>query len=245
MSRFKLIVEYDGTPFCGWQRQNASPSVQGHIEAALLKLTGQTVTLMAAGRTDAGVHARGQVIHIDLIRSLQPHQLQQGLNALLRPLPISITYVTPVADDFHARFSASMRHYQYLIINRPGELALDQHRAWLIYKPLNLEKMTQAASYFLGTHDFTSFRATECQAQNPIKTLSTLSIWKSGDNIYIDVSSRSFLHHQVRNMVGTLKWVGEGKTQPSDISAIFTARDRRKAGPTAPACGLTFMHVDY
>lgn len=245
MPRFKLLVEYHGTPYVGWQRQDNGPSVQGELEKAIFKLAGEQVTVTAAGRTDAGVHATGQVVHFDLEKNLSADRVQGGLNFHLKPNPIAIRAAEPVADDFHARFSAQGRSYLYRIINRRAPLAIDTDRAWWVAVHLDADAMHEAAQILLGRHDFTSFRAAACQAQSPDKTLDVLEVTRVNEEIRIVAQARSFLHHQVRNMVGTLKLVGEGKWTPARVRQALDARDRSAAGPTAPPEGLYFTGVTY
>lgn len=245
MTRFKLTIEYDGTPYAGWQRQDDQPSIQGSIERALYQFAQEDVTIQCAGRTDAGVHARGQVAHLDLTKDRTPFQLSEGLNFYLKDEPIVILSAEVVDDDFNARFSAIHRAYEYRIINRRTPLAIDLNRAWHIPWELDVAAMQAAANRLLGTHDFTSFRASHCQSKSPVKTLDTLTVTRRDDGIVITTSARSFLHHQVRNMVGTLSLVGSGKWQLDDVSAALAAKDRTRSGPTAPAWGLTLMEVTY
>lgn len=245
MPRYKLVLEYDGTPFCGWQRQSTDASVQASLESAALAFCGEQVQVVAAGRTDAGVHARGQVAHLDLARAVAVETLRNALNFHLKPQPVVVLEALAVADDFHARFDARMRHYRYLIVNRRAPLALERGRAWLVPGRLDAEMMHEAGQRLVGRHDFTSFRSTLCQAKSPVKTLSQLTVVRSGSEIELWARARSFLHHQVRNMVGTLKLVGEGRWSVDRMDAVLAARDRAAAGPTAPACGLCLMRVDY
>ncbi|MCC6947440.1 MAG: tRNA pseudouridine(38-40) synthase TruA [Bradyrhizobiaceae bacterium] len=245
MPRYKLTIEYDGTPFVGWQVQDNGPSVAGAIEAALAKFAGETPKLFGAGRTDAGVHALGQVAHVDLGKEWETDTIRDALNAHLRPAPIAILRVEPVAPDFDARFSARARHYLYRIANRRADLALDRDRAWRIAKPLDSAAMHEAAQRLVGHHDFTTFRSAECQAKSPVKTLDVLDVVRSGEEIRVTASARSFLHHQVRSMVGSLALVGEGKWSADDLAAALEARDRAACGPVAPACGLYLVRVDY
>jgi tRNA pseudouridine38-40 synthase len=245
MPRYKLTIEYDGGPFRGWQRQSAGDSVQHALEDAVRGFCGEDVQVIAAGRTDAGVHASGQVAHVDLSRLVTPETLRNALNYHLRPRPVTVLAAAVVADDFHARFSAKARHYLYRIVNRRAPLALEAGRAWQVPAALDVEIMQEAAQRLIGRHDFTSFRSALCQAKSPVKTLDRLTIRRLGDRIEITALARSFLHHQVRNMVGTLKLVGEGRFPVSHVEAVLAARDRAAAGPTAPACGLYLMRVDY
>lgn len=245
MPRFKLTIEYDGAPFVGWQRQKNGLSVQEAIEQAITAFTGEGVTVKGAGRTDAGVHALGQVAHIDLSRAWPADTVRDAINAHLRPEPVSILSVEAVSDDFDARFSARKRHYLYRIVDRRAPLALDRGRAWSVPARLDAATMHVAAQELVGKHDFTTFRASECQARSPIKTLDSLDVLRCGDEITVRASARSFLHNQVRSMVGTLKKVGEGKWQASEVAAALAARDRTRSGPVAPAHGLYLVAVDY
>jgi tRNA pseudouridine38-40 synthase len=245
MARWKLTIEYDGRPFSGWQRQENGPSVQASVEQAIRKLTGETVTIAAAGRTDAGVHAFGQVAHADIAKDFAPDKMRDALNAHLRPHPVAVLQAEPVADDFHARFDATKRHYLYRIVNRRSPLALDAGRAWQVQTPLDAEAMHAGAQRLVGHHDFTTFRAAECQAKSPVKTLDLLRVSRHGEEISIEASARSFLHHQVRSMVGSLKLVGQGKWTPNDMGLALAARDRSECGPVAPPDGLYLVRVDY
>ena len=246
MARFKLILEYDGAPFVGWQRQDNGPSVQAAVEDALRALTGQAVEVVGAGRTDSGVHALGQVAHIDLVdERFDGRKLREALNYHLKPAPIAVLAAAPVPSDFHARFSATARAYLYIIVNRRAPLAIDRGRAWQVRQPLDVAAMAAAAEPLLGHHDFTSFRAAQCQAKSPCKTLDRLTVTREGNEIHIEAGARSFLHHQVRNIVGTLKWAGEGKWTTHEVVAALAARDRSAAGPTAPADGLYLVSVAY
>ena len=245
--RYKLTLEYDGTNLLGWQRQLDGPSAQEYLEQVLELLSGHHSEVAAAGRTDAGVHALGQVAHIDFETAMEPWKIREAFNANLRQLnaPVAVLDVTPVDDSFHARFSAVGRGYIYRILNRRSASVLRENRVWWVPIPLDIEAMREGAKYLLGHHDFTSFRASACQAKSPIKTLDKLDISRQDDEIIFTVEARSFLHHQVRNMVGTLKMVGEGKLKPQDIKTILEAKDRAKAGVTAPACGLYLNKVMY
>ncbi|MEC7515549.1 MAG: tRNA pseudouridine(38-40) synthase TruA [Pseudomonadota bacterium] len=246
MARFKLTLEYDGAPFVGWQRQDNGPSVQAALEDALRALTGRAVEVVGAGRTDAGVHALGQVAHIDLAdERFDGRKLREALNYHLKPAPIAVLAAAAAPADFHARFSATARAYLYVIVNRRAPLAIDRGRAWQVRQPLDVAAMAAAAEPLLGHHDFTSFRAAQCQAKSPCKTLDRLTVTREGDEIHIEAGARSFLHHQVRNIVGTLKWAGEGKWTAREVAAALAARDRAAAGPTAPADGLYLVSVAY
>lgn len=244
-TRFKLTIEYDGTPYAGWQRQDDVPSVQRAIERAVFAFAQEEVTLHTAGRTDAGVHARAQVAHFDLAKPRSAYEVMEGLNFHLREEAIAIVAAQEVEESFHARFSATQRAYEYRIINRRAPLKLDANRAWHVPWALDTSAMHHAAQRLVGHHDFTSFRDAKCQAHSPIKTLDALSAVQHGDDILIRTHARSFLHHQVRNMVGTLALVGAGKWTADDVSAALAAQNRSAAGPTAPACGLYLVHVGY
>lgn len=245
--RYKITLEYDGTDTLGWQRQLDGPSIQQYLEEILEILNGYPKEVASAGRTDAGVHALGQVAHIDLDRPMEPFKIREAFNANLREkgAPASILEVEPVPETFHARFSATGRGYIYRILNRRAPSPLRHNRVWWVPVPLDIEKMRQGAQYLLGYHDFTSFRATACQAKSPLKTLDRLDIERQGDEIIFTLEAKSFLHHQVRNMVGTLKLVGDGHLSPQDIQTILEQKNRSAAGPTAPACGLYLNKVFY
>lgn len=245
MPRYRLTLEYDGGPFVGWQRQTSGPSVQAALEAALAKFTGEAPEATAAGRTDAGVHALGQVVHVDLARDWQPQKICDALNYHLRPDPVSAIAAALVPDTFHARLSAIRRSYLYRILNRRAPPALEAGRVWHVERTLDVEAMHDAAQALVGHHDFTSFRASICQARSPVKTLDRLAVRRVGDEIHVDASARSFLHHQVRNLVGTIAQVGLGKWSRRDVERALAARDRRAAGPTAPAEGLYLVDVGY
>ncbi len=245
MPRYKLTIEYDGTGFAGWQRQNHDISIQQRVEEAIEAYCQTHCPITSAGRTDAGVHATGQVAHVDLPEERSEFSVRQGINYYLPDVAISVLNAALVDDEFHARFNAVKRHYRYRIINRAAPPALDAMRAWHIHKPLAIDAMREAAAHLIGQHDFTSFRASECQAKSPIKTLDQLDISVEGENVLIAVSARSFLHHQVRNLVGTLAQVGIGKWEPAQLKTALDARDRSAGGPTAPAHGLYFTQVDY
>jgi tRNA pseudouridine38-40 synthase len=245
MPRYKLVLEYDGTPFVGWQRQDNGHTVQSALEAAITKLSGETVTVVAAGRTDAGVHALAQVAHVDLARDWPLHTVRDALNFHLQPDPITVIEASVVAGDFSARFSAVERRYLYRILNRRAPPAVERHRVWHVPHPLDAAAMHDAAQALVGHHDFSTFRAGSCQARSPEKTLDQLDVSRMGDEIQIVARARSFLHHQVRNMVGTLKLVGDGKWSRGDVEAALAARDRTRGGPTAPAEGLYLTGVRY
>jgi tRNA pseudouridine38-40 synthase len=245
MPRYRMTVEYDGGPFVGWQRQDNGPSVQAAIEAAIARCSGETVSVIGAGRTDAGVHARGQVLHVDLAKAWDAFRLSEAVNHYLKPEPIAVLEASLAADDFHARFSATERRYRYLVANRRAPLTIDRAQAWQVMPPLDAAAMDLAAQRLVGHHDFSSFRASLCQAKSPVKTLSRLSVRRDDDLVLVEAAAPSFLHHQVRNIVGTLLLVGLGKWTADDVSAALAARQRARAGETAPAHGLTLMTVVY
>jgi len=245
MPRYKLTLEYDGTPFVGWQLQDNGPSVQGRLAAAINAFSGEDATPRGAGRTDAGVHALGQVAHFDLVKDWEPDKVRDALNAQLRPDPISVLTCERTAEDFDARFSAKARHYLYLVVDRRAPLALEHNRAWGVFRPLDAEAMHEAAQILIGNHDFSTFRSTECQAKSPVKTLDCLDVSRRGEVIRVDASARSFLHNQVRSMVGSLKLVGEGRWTKRDLRQALEACDRNTCGPVAPPCGLYLVKVDY
>jgi tRNA pseudouridine38-40 synthase len=245
MPRYKITIEYDGTPFAGWQVQANAPSVQGELARAIKGFCGEDASPRGAGRTDAGVHARGQVAHFDLMRDYPAETVRDAVNFHLRPSPIAILACDKVAEDFDARFSATARHYLYSILNRRAPPVLDRDRVWHVTARLDADAMADAASVLVGRHDFTTFRAAQCQAKSPIRTLDALNVARRGEKIEITASARSFLHHQVRSMAGCLKLVGEGRWTRADLRAALEARDRAACGPVAPACGLYFMRVDY
>ena len=245
MPRYALTIEYDGGPFVGWQRQLNGASIQARLEDAVFAVNGARVVVHGAGRTDAGVHALGQVAHVDLVKDWSCDRLRDALNAHLKPDPIAICYVESVSLAFEARFSAIRRHYRYLIDNRRAPLTLTLGRAWHVKWSLDAQAMHEAAQSLLGRHDFTTFRASECQASSPIRTLERLDVRRSGERIEIDVSARSFLHNQVRSIAGSLEHVGSGKWRPADLIAALDARDRKRCGQVAPPQGLYLMAVDY
>jgi len=253
MARFKLIIEYDGGPFVGWQRQQNGLGVQQAVEEAAAAFSGETATVHCAGRTDAGVHALGQVAHVDLAGDWRADKVRDALNAQLRdvlaahgcPRAVSVLDAEAVDDDFHARFSAMERAYEYRILNRRAPAAIDRGRVWWMPRPLDAAAMDAAAKRLLGRHDFTTFRAVGCQANSPDKTLDQLDVVRDGDLIRVTARARSFLYHQVRNMVGTLSLVGEGKWSADDIAAALAARDRTAGGPSAPPDGLYLTGVGY
>jgi tRNA pseudouridine38-40 synthase len=243
-TRFRLTVEYDGRPFMGWQRQAHGPSVQGAIEAAAFAVTAETVTLHAAGRTDAGVHAAGQVAHVDIERPMTAFRLMEALNARLRPDPVAILDCAE-APGFHARFDCIGRSYRYRIVNRRAPLTFDAGLAWRVPQPLDAEAMHAAAQILVGRHDFTTFRSVHCQSESPVKSLDRLDVRRNGDEVLVEADARSFLHHQVRSMVGCLKLVGEGQWSADDLAAALAARDRAALGLNAPPDGLKFLAARY
>jgi len=243
--RLKLGVAYDGTGLCGWQRQDNGPTVQAHIEDAVEQMTGKKTFVRGAGRTDAGVHALGQVAHFDLSSVRETDTIRDALNAHLRPHPIAILSAEKVAPDFDARRSAVRRHYLYRIANRRPDLAIDRGRAWRVPRRLDADAMHAAAQRLVGKHDFTTFRSTECQAKSPEKTLDRLDVSRAGDEIHVTAVARSFLHNQVRSMVGSLVPVGDGKWTAEDLARALAARDRAACGPVAPPDGLYLVRVDY
>jgi tRNA pseudouridine38-40 synthase len=243
--RYKLTIEYDGSPYCGWQIQDNAASVQGTLEAAVKAISGEQVRVHGAGRTDAGVHALAQVAHCDISKPFPPGRLRDGLNAHLRPHPIGVLSADIVPDTFEARFSALRRHYLYRISNHRANLALDIGRVWRVPRALDAKAMHAAAQRLIGKHDFTTFRDTECQAKSPEKTLDQLDVVREGDAVLIRTSARSFLHSQVRSMVGSLVWVGEGRWSADDLAAALAARNRAACGPVAPPAGLYLVKVEY
>jgi tRNA pseudouridine38-40 synthase len=245
MPRYKLILEYDGTPFAGWQIQAEQTTVQGVLTLAVAGFAGESTLVQGAGRTDAGVHARAQVAHVDLAKDWDADTVRDALNAHLRPHPVAVLAAEKVADDFNARTSARKRHYLYRIVNRRADLTLDLGRAWRVPRPLDVQAMQAGARHLIGKHDFTTFRSTECQAKSPLKTLDQLDVTRDGEEVTVRASARSFLHNQVRSMVGTLVTVGEGKWAPEDVARALAARDRSACGQVAPPDGLYLMRVDY
>ena len=245
MTRWRVTIEYDGGDYVGWQRQDNGPSIQQAIEEAVFAFCGETVRVFGAGRTDAGVHALGQVAHIDIDRPTTADTVRDALNAYLREQPISVLAAAAAPDGFHARISARERVYLYRILNRRPPPAVDAGRVWHVPWSLDAEAMHDAAQLLVGTHDFTSFRAAVCQARSPVKTLDVLDIRQAGEEIHVHAQGRSFLHHQVRNIVGTLERVGVGRWTANDVSAALAARDRAAAGPTAPPVGLYLVSVGY
>ena len=245
MTRWRLTIEYDGGPFMGWQRQDHGPSIQQTLEEALERMIGEQTQVLAAGRTDAGVHALAMSAHVDVMKSLTPHRLREGLNALVRPHPISVLEVEPVADDWHARFSCVGRRYLYRILNRRAPPALDTGRVWNIPVTLDIVAMREGAAHLIGRHDFTTFRSAQCQSDSPVKTLDELDVQKAGEEIHVTAAARSFLHHQVRSMVGCLALVGRGQWSPEDMRKALEARDRSALGFNAPPHGLYFVEAIY
>ena len=245
MTRWRLTIEYDGGPFMGWQRQDHGPSVQQALEEALARMTGEPSQFIAAGRTDAGVHALAMAAHVDIAREVTQHRLREGLNALVRPAPISVVAVEPVADDWHARFSCTGRKYLYRIFNRRAPPALDRGRVWHLAVALDLLDMQAGAAQLVGRHDFTTFRSAHCQSDSPVKTLDSLTVERAGDEVHIRAAARSFLHHQVRSMVGCLALVGRGQWGPDDIGKALAAKDRAALGFNAPPDGLYFVEASY
>lgn len=245
MPRYRVILEYDGTPFVGWQAQSSGPSVQASLQEAVKKFSGDDVSVKGAGRTDSGVHALGQVAHFDLSKDWDSFRIQEALNHHLKPDPVAVVACQPVDGDFDARFSATSRTYLYRILNRRARPALDDGRVWWVPQSLDADAMHQAAQTILGHHDFTTFRAALCQAKSPEKTLDVLSVSRAGEEIHITAKARSFLHNQVRSLVGSLKLVGTGKWPPGELRAALKARDRSRCGPVAPASGLYLVAVTY
>ncbi|MGI4876053.1 MAG: tRNA pseudouridine(38-40) synthase TruA [Janthinobacterium lividum] len=245
MTRFRLTVEYDGGPFMGWQRQHHGPSVQGAIEAAILRVTGEAATIFGCGRTDAGVHAVAQVAHVDLDRPIEPFRLMEATNSHLRPAPVAIVACAVAAPDFHARFDCTGRAYRYRIVNRRAPLTIDAGRAWLVHAPLDVPAMQRAAQSLVGRHDFTTFRSVRCQASSPVKTLDRLDVARRGDDVVIEAAARSFLHHQVRSMVGCLRLVGDGRWPEGRVAEALAARERTRLGLNAPPEGLTLVAATY
>ena len=245
MPRYKLTIEYDGRPFVGWQRQANGLSVQEAVETAILRLTGSAASIQAAGRTDAGVHARGQVAHVDLARDWRPDKLRDALNAHLRLFPVAIVQAEQANERFEARFSARQRHYLYRILNRRAPPVHERGFVWHVARKLDASAMHAAAQGLIGKHDLTTFRAAECQANSPVRTLDVLDVSRDGEMIEIRASALSFLHHQVRSIVGSLEHVGSGKWSAAELRAALDARDRARCGAVAPAAGLFLMRVDY
>ena len=245
MPRYRIIIEYDGGPYVGWQIQAAGQSVQGRLTAAIEQFSGETVSLRGAGRTDAGVHALGQVAHFDLVREWDPWRIREAINGILRPEPIAVLDCEPAAPDFDARFSAIGRRYLYRILTRRARPALEAGRVWHIPRPLDATAMHTAAQALVGKHDFTTYRAAGCQAKSPLKTLDRLDVSQRGEEIHIEAAARSFLHNQVRSMVGSLRMVGDGRWPPERVGEALAARDRAACGPVAPPTGLYLVKVEY
>lgn len=245
MTRWRLTIEFDGGPFMGWQRQDHGPSVQQAIEEAIHRMTGELAAVHAAGRTDAGVHALAMSAHVDIAKTVTEHRLREGINALARPDPISVTAVQPVDDKWHARFSCIGRKYLYRILNRRAPPALERGRVWHIAVPLDVDAMAEGAGMLVGRHDFTTFRSVHCQSDSPVKTLDRLDVKRIGEEIHIEAAARSFLHHQVRSMVGCLGLVGRGQWEPESIKRALEARDRAELGLNAPPEGLYFVEALY
>lgn len=245
MTRFAITIEYDGTPYMGWQRQAHGPSVQQEIEEAIAKVGGVDVQVHAAGRTDAGVHALAMRAHFDLDTALTPFRLMGGINAHLRPAPIAILDCQIVPEDWHARFSCIGRAYQYRIVNRRAPLTVERNRAWQVIQNLDAEAMHQAAQLLVGLHDFTTFRSSHCQSDSPVKTLDRLDVTRDGEHVLVEAEARSFLHHQVRSMVGSLAAVGTGRWTSADLQAALEARDRNALAHNAPPEGLYFVRAVY
>ena len=245
MTRFALTLEYDGTPFMGLQRQPNGPTVQSAIEAAVLEITGEVVIFAAAGRTDAGVHALGMRAHLDIQKAITPFRLMEALNAMLRPAPVAVLACTVVADDWHSRFTCTGREYLYRIANRRAPLTVERGRAWHVRPLLDAAAMHRAAQSLVGTHDFTTFRSAHCQSASPVKTLDRLDVRREGEHVLIEAAARSFLHHQVRSMVGCLALVGIGRWPERQIAEVLAARDRQQLGLNAPSEGLYFARALY
>jgi tRNA pseudouridine38-40 synthase len=245
MPRYKLTIEYDGAPFAGWQIQVDQLTVQGILTAAIGALSGEKTLVQGAGRTDAGVHARAQVAHVDLTKEWDTDTVRDALNAHLRPHPIAILAAERMPDNFNARTSATKRYYLYRIINRRADLTLAARRAWRVPRPLDADAMHTAAQRLVGKHDFTTFRSTECQAKSPVKTLDVLNVERTGEEVVVNAVARSFLHNQVRSMVGSLVAVGEGKWSADDLAKALAAHDRTACGPVAPPDGLYLERVEY
>jgi tRNA pseudouridine38-40 synthase len=245
VTRWRLTIKYDGGPFMGWQRQEHGPSVQQALEEALARMTGELPAVHGAGRTDAGVHALAMSAHVEIEKNLTEHRLREGVNALVRPQPISVLAAEHAPDDWHARFSCVGRRYLYRILNRRAPPALDRGRVWHVAMPLDAQAIAEGAAMLVGRHDFTTFRSAHCQSDSPVKTLDRLDVRREGDEILIEAAARSFLHHQVRSMVGCLALVGRGQWKPEDIRAALEARDRSALGFNAPPQGLYFVEAIY
>ena len=245
MPRYKVTIEYNGSGISGWQRQKSGNSIQQFIEEAIEKFSKEAVMVYGAGRTDAGVHALGQVAHFDLEKEHPVHVVQRAINHFLRPHKIILVNCEIIDDEFHSRFSAKKRNYKYIILNRPSASVLEADKAWHLRGELNIDKMQEAANILIGKHDFSSFRSAHCQAQSPIKTMDEIKIYREGEKVFFTLRATSFLHHMVRNIVGTLIFVGTGKWQVEDVLKALEDKNRRSAGPTAPAHGLYFTKIDY
>jgi tRNA pseudouridine38-40 synthase len=245
VTRWRLTIEYDGRPFMGWQRQEHGPSVQQRLEEAIHRMTGELAAVHSAGRTDAGVHALAMAAHVEIERTVTEHRLREGLNALVRPDPISVLAVERVAGDWHARFSCIGRRYLYRILNRRAPPALERGRVWHVPVALDVDAMSEGANMLVGRHDFTTFRSAQCQSESPVKTLDRLEVLRDGEEIHVHAAARSFLHHQVRSMVGCLALVGRGQWSPEDMRRALEARDRSALGFNAPAEGLYFVEALY
>jgi tRNA pseudouridine38-40 synthase len=245
MPRYRLLIEYDGTPFAGWQQQTDCQSVQGALQDAIAKFSGERVSIRGAGRTDAGVHALGQTAHFDLLKDWDPYRIQAAINFHLKPQPIAVLDCSVTHPNFDARFSATKRHYIYRILCRRAPPVLERNRVWWVNQALDSDQMGAAARVFSGHHDFTTFRAAQCQARSPFKTIDAMSVTRDKSEIRVEVSARSFLHNQVRSMVGSLKLVGDGKWTVGELASALAARDRTRCGPVAPASGLYLAQVEY
>jgi len=245
VTRWRLTIEYDGGPFFGWQRQADGPSIQATLEQAIARMTGERATVHGAGRTDAGVHALAMEAHVDIAKPLTPHRLREGINALVRPAPVTVLAVAQVADDWHARFSCTGRRYHYRILDRRAPPAVDRGRVWHVATRLDLDAMREAAAKLIGLHDFTTFRSVHCQSANPVKTLDLLEVERVGAEVRVRAEARSFLHHQVRSMVGCLQMVGRGQWSVDDMALALDARDRAALGLNAPPEGLYFVGANY
>lgn len=245
--RYKITIEYDGTNYCGYQKQRdkKNQSVEEVVENAIFAFSKERVKIFASGRTDAGVHALGQVVHFDLNKDFDNHRVILALNHYLLNESIAVIDCEKVDNNFHSRFDAKMRSYRYIIINRKGSLALQKNRAWHIGQKLDVKKMQQASKFLIGNYDFSAFRDAECQSKTAIKTVEKITIMQNGEAIIIEIAAKSFLHHMVRNIVGTLFWVGSNKIEPQDVKTILESKDRTKSGPNAPACGLYLLKIDY
>jgi len=245
MPRFKLTIEYDGTDYVGWQVQNNGPTIQAELMRAIKAFSGEDVYARGSGRTDAGVHALGQVVHFDLETECEPNRICDALNQHMKPQPIAVLDCVRVDDEFDARFSATRRHYVYRLINRRAPLTLMTDRAWHVGRPLDIDAMKDAAAELVGHHDFTTFRSSRCQSKSPLKTIDDIQLLKCSSEIIMNISARSFMHNQVRSIMGSLKLVGDGKWQKSDLLEALAAKDRKRCGTVAPACGLYLYKVDY